>query len=154
MPTNVELYTQIDEQITDKTTAASISPTNVGENIKAAIEYTDQEVAAMQVPYKSYIAVLSQSGTSSPTFTVLFNNTGITPSIGYVAVGVTGIIFAGADINKVVVIHSNKCQSAKNMHQNYYITGNTIFSRTYNLVNGAYENDMLLNTPIEIRIYN
>jgi len=47
MPTNVELYTQIDEQITDKTTAASISPTDVGENIKAAIEYTDQEIALL-----------------------------------------------------------------------------------------------------------
>lgn len=45
MPTNVELFTAIDAAITDKTSAASITPENVGEAIKSAISYTDQEIA-------------------------------------------------------------------------------------------------------------
>ena len=45
MATNTQIKAQIDADITDKTTVASITPPNVGNNIKAVVDYVDQEVA-------------------------------------------------------------------------------------------------------------
>jgi hypothetical protein len=43
--TNTALKAQIDSQITNETTQNSITPTEVGVNIKAVVDYADQEVA-------------------------------------------------------------------------------------------------------------
>lgn len=42
--TNTQVKTQIDTDITNKTSVKSISPLNVGSNIKKVIDYIDQEV--------------------------------------------------------------------------------------------------------------
>jgi len=155
MPTNIELFEQIDAAITDKTSPGSISPIDIGDNMRDIVSYVDQETAGIP-PYKTFIGLLTQSGTSAPTVTVKFNNTGVTPSIGYVGVGTSGFIFVGLGLTEAncQVITSNKTTSAKNLHCNYYFNATPILLlRTYNLVNSAYENDMLSNTPIEIRFY-
>ena len=42
--TNINLKTQIDTDITNKTTSSSITPSNVGDNMKDIVDYVDQEV--------------------------------------------------------------------------------------------------------------
>lgn len=44
---NLLLKQQIDTEITNKTTVSSISPTNVGNNIKAVVDYVDQEIGGV-----------------------------------------------------------------------------------------------------------
>ena len=46
---NLLLKQQIDTEITNKTTVSSISPTNVGNNIKAVVDYVDQEIGGVSV---------------------------------------------------------------------------------------------------------
>jgi hypothetical protein len=47
--TNTELKTNIDNAITNKSTALSITPINVGEQIKSTVDYIDQEIAAIEI---------------------------------------------------------------------------------------------------------
>lgn len=56
---NTTLKAQIDSQITNETTPASVSPTDVGTNIKAVVDYVDQ-----QAPIKTSGSV-TLSGTPS-----------------------------------------------------------------------------------------
>ena len=42
--TNTELKAQIDSQITNETTPLGITPTEVGSNLKAIVDYVDQQV--------------------------------------------------------------------------------------------------------------
>ena len=56
--TNTTLKAQIDSQITNETTPSSVSPTDVGTNLKAVVDYIDQ-----QVPVKTS-ASITLSGTT------------------------------------------------------------------------------------------
>lgn len=47
--TNTQLKTQIDTDITNKTTTKSISPLNVGKNIKDVVDYTVQETTTKEL---------------------------------------------------------------------------------------------------------
>lgn len=67
--TNTQLKTQIDTDITNKLISKSISPLNVGKNLKDIVDYTDQVVN-----YKSYIGQFNQSSTDLPVVTEIFNN--------------------------------------------------------------------------------
>lgn len=105
-------------------------------------------------PYKVFVATLSQTGTNDPVVTIIRNTLGYEPTIGYPAsVGSTGIVLTDLDETKTQVIISPKSASAKRLIPFYSISGDVITLRTYNLANSAYENDMLLDTPIEIRVY-
>jgi len=46
---NTALKAQIDSQITNETTPAGITPTDVGINLKAVVDYIDQQVEATNV---------------------------------------------------------------------------------------------------------
>ena len=46
---NTTLKQQIDTAITNKTAMRSITPANVGENIKATVDYIDQEIANIEL---------------------------------------------------------------------------------------------------------
>ena len=46
--TNTQLKTQIDTQITNETVKSGITPTEVGNNIKAVVDYADQQDATKQ----------------------------------------------------------------------------------------------------------
>ena len=101
-------------------------------------------------PYKVYTALLTQTGTDAPTAVVLENTTGITPYITYSEPGVYNIFpLDGYDQSKIY----------------YHITNNNITSdiqsivdsdniRVFTSVAGDRYDNILLNTPIEIRIYN
>ena len=45
--TNTELKNNIDTAITNKTSASSITPTNVGAQIKSTVDYIDQEISTV-----------------------------------------------------------------------------------------------------------
>lgn len=47
--TNTEVKNQIDLDITNKVTVRSITPTNVGTNMKNVVDYVDQEIAAIEL---------------------------------------------------------------------------------------------------------
>src|SRR5436190_17165163 len=47
--TNTQLKAQIDAAITNKTTSKSITPTDVGSNTKAVVDYIDQQVTTTPV---------------------------------------------------------------------------------------------------------
>ena len=49
MATNTELKNQIDLDITNKISSNSITPTNVGNNIKSIIDYVDQEINTIEL---------------------------------------------------------------------------------------------------------
>ena len=64
---NTALKAQIDSQITNETTQNGITPAEVGGNIKAVVDYVDQE----KRPYKVYTALMTQTSTNAPTVIVL-----------------------------------------------------------------------------------
>ena len=47
--TNTELKSQVDLEITNKTENNSVTPLNVGKNIKDVVDYIDQEIAAIEL---------------------------------------------------------------------------------------------------------
>jgi len=155
MPTNVALYTQIDEQITDKTTAASISPTNVGENIKAAIGYTDQEVADSKAevarPYKVYSAKINQSGTAAPIPIIYENTLGGNPVLARFSAGSYTLTLSNAFVN-------NKCWEICNqVDSNTFISIQRQTTNIYQINStqgGVSSDDLIQNVSIEIRVYN
>jgi hypothetical protein len=75
--TNTVLKAQIDSQITNETTPNGITPTEVGVNIKAVVDYVDQEVSSITPEYKVYRALLTKSA-SVYTLNVLENTLGFT----------------------------------------------------------------------------
>ena len=99
---NTTLKQQIDTAITNKTAMRSITPANVGENIKATVDYIDQEIANIELtpgpiglqgeqgiqgeigpqgesgtaslPYKSYIGYIQFSTDGNALNTEIFND--------------------------------------------------------------------------------
>jgi len=147
--TREELNTIIDTAITNKTEPDSITTgAEIGNPIKSVADYVDQ-----QVRFDSYFAVLNQTGTAAPIATGVLNGLAVTPAFGYATVGKFAISISGLDVEKTNIILSPKTSAAKQLLWGYSITGTTVTVFTYNLVNAALENDMLVNTPIEVRIY-
>ena len=60
---NTTLKQQIDTAITNKTAMRSITPANVGENIKATVDYIDQEIANIELTPGPQ----GEQGTQGPT---------------------------------------------------------------------------------------
>lgn len=105
------------------------------------------------LPYTIFRATLTQTGTSAPTVTINENTLGYIPPIGYVGIGNTGIIITGLVASKTHIKVSPKSSSSKQLVPFVSISGNIISVKTYNLANAAFENDMLIDTPIEIIVY-
>ena len=59
--TSSQLKTQIDTDITNKVSTNSITPTNVGNNAKAIVDYVDQEVSNTSTLTKQIKVTLSSS---------------------------------------------------------------------------------------------
>jgi len=77
--TNTQLKTQIDAQITNKNTPNSLTPINVGVNIKDLVN---------KVGFNSYLAIISQSSTNAPTIvTEIKNDLDTIISFTYIGVG-------------------------------------------------------------------
>lgn len=92
MPTKQEYFIEIDADITDKVSAASITPENVGESIKKSFDYTDQEVGALS----------DQTGSD---IQAVYNN---------------AVSYIGQQINALVVINSTTTPlSLSTLNSNY-----------------------------------
>jgi hypothetical protein len=70
--TNTVLKAQIDSQVTNKTAQKSITASQVGVNIKAVVDYVDQ-----QIPYKVYRGIITKAA-SVFTLNTLQNTLGFT----------------------------------------------------------------------------
>lgn len=111
------------------------------------------EVEKIVAPYKVYTALLTQSGTASPTAIVLQNTLGVTVTFGYTIAGQYTVTATGAlTINKTWIIFNNIDSNG------FTITYNGKSLNDFQILtrNGAgVTTDNILNlTEIEIRVYN
>lgn len=147
--TNTALKAQIDSQITNETTSNGITPTEVGVNIKAVVDYVDQQVISY-----IYAATLSQSGTSAPVNTSTKNNTGITFTWSRTTVG-EYLLTASSSLSAFTCI---TFLSIGNFRTNQFIVtriGDTFRVRTYDgsLVPIVLTDDLLNNCNLKIEFY-
>ena len=119
-----------------------------GSNITA-----DENSTGLLLGYKSYIALISQTGTDAPTAIVL-NNTLGDVTFSYVGVGryniTTNSLFT---LNKTFALTTNSNRGVNSIYQididNFRIYCKDLTSSGIPLLN-----DALNNTSIEIRVYN
>ena len=75
--TSAELKTQIDSEVTNKAATNSVSPTNVGDNLKDVVDYVVQEINALPlVTNTSGATTLSATQQVVPRFMNFFSFTG------------------------------------------------------------------------------
>lgn len=110
-------------------------------------------------PYQVLVGNLTQTGTSAPTFTIFENTTGTTFTTGYGGIGNYSIAAVSGN-----PFTANKTQVYISVNQNAAFSGvlyiiNTSFDGTNAISIGVLDvfafasDDVLYNTPIEIRIY-
>ena len=102
-------------------------------------------------PYKSFVALLTQTGTSAPVINVLENNTGITFTASYDDVGAFVLTpDVAPDDNKVTVLGVNASGSGfiRSMFWRLGVINISTVDSSDAPVNGV-----LSNSTIEIRIY-
>ena len=109
--------------------------------------------------YKAYTALLTQNGTNPPTALVMENTIGDI-TFTYVAQGRYQVVSSGLFIsNKTVVLNINSCSvsPAYSVQIRGLLTGSSS-SIDITTAQGAsfnsYVDNILLNRPIEIRVYN
>lgn len=108
-------------------------------------------VQANARPYKTYAALLSQSGTSAPTATVLENTLGGSITWTRVNPGLySGTLTGAFTTDKTILLNNNPVGG---VFTNIFSSVNTITIQTRNSSN-AQTDDGLSNTSIEIRVYN
>jgi hypothetical protein len=110
-----------------------------------------------RLPYKVYTALLSQSGTASPTAVVLENTFGITATFSYSSTGYYELYMTSQFTSgKTFII--NGCPDSGPIGGNFgvflteYSDTNKIRLSTLD-DNGTFYDGMLNNTSIEIRVY-
>lgn len=178
--TTGQLQTQIATDITNKTAAESITAADVGGNMADIVTHIDDQIAgnvqnnlmpsatkspsvdavlsgldSVGLPYKSYVALISQSGTDTPTAIVINNELTGTPTFSRLGSGQYYINLTGAfSSNKTVSFPSKVCISSGS---NYDISANPFTVNSFSLetlANGVNADDILQDYPIEIRVYN
>lgn len=124
------------------------SITNLG------IDSTGKVISGSSENYKVYTALLTQSATSIPTATILKNTLGYIPSLSY---GGTGAYKINLSANTPNLYYSITTNSANRL-LDFRVTVQTsmgiydIGVVTYS--GGSLTNSLLLDTPVEVRIYN
>lgn len=104
-------------------------------------------------PYKVYTALLSQSGTDAPVATVLENTLGgdvvwSRNDVGDYTLSLTGAFVDGK------TYAPNITDIVKDFYIDFNLNLNYINLLTYNFTTNTSDDDILINTPIEIRVYN
>lgn len=103
-------------------------------------------------PYKVLTGLLTQSGTSAPTVTILGMNEIGTPVMAYSGVGqysltITGAFVVGKTTWSIATGVNGASESfLRNVDANYFVIDTQVSSSPANAV--------LLNTPFEIRVYD
>ncbi len=141
--TNTALKAQIDSQITNETTANAITPTDVGTNLKAIVDF---------IGYNSYKALITQAGSATPIIsTVSKNTTGKTFTIARQNEGVFLIEpnEAFTNIEKVFITVQN--QGGYSVLNSVSISSTQIFWYTYDF-NGTLD-DLIDYSTITIDIF-
>jgi hypothetical protein len=134
--------------------------------------YTMQDVTDSIRPYKVYTALVSQSGTDAPTAVILENTFGQIPTWSRDFAGQYALIFTGDPLteNKTIppppTINSSdkvlfnrlitKDGSGFGSQEGYFIyqrNTDIMYIRSLSDVE-TFSDDILENTPIEIRVYN
>ena len=102
-------------------------------------------------PYKVYTAILSQSGTASPTATVLENNLGFNPVWNRNSAGNYYLSSSnGFPILKTIVFFAKNHWSS--VGYDFYVNNEDTTDSDIYISTGL--DDLILRTPIEIRVYN
>jgi len=152
--TNTALKAQIDSQITNETSANAITPTDVGTNLKAIVDYVDQEVLTSQEKILDTIAgLLSYDGTDF-TFTSIINETDATITWGKFSGTITGTMSSAVLTAGKVIIKDQSIPTGGG----YIVTGRqsntTIFTFTCTSTAGTNSSvPNFDNMPVEINIY-
>lgn len=147
--TNTQLKSQIDSAITNKTVIKSITPSNVGTNIKSVVDYCDQLVVS-----KIYAVGLSQSGINPPTIYYEYKNdlTG-------------GIVWSRLSMGQYIgTITTNEFTIKTFFPTAMALIGgicsvnttssNTFILRTWSTVTNTFSDDLLNGSQFKIEIYN
>ena len=107
-------------------------------------------------PYKVYTALITQSGTSAPTATVLENTLGGTPTWAYSSTGTFTLTLTGAFTNNKTTPIS-EAVTANPAASPSYVRGVRTNANVYTVTTGngaALANGVLVSFLIEIRVYN
>ena len=111
-------------------------------------------VINLDLPYAQYNALVHQSLTNAPTQNVLENDTGITITMTYTAVGRYTCTYSVAqDPAKVMVMPHNTGKSAPSSVQVINPGANSFTLVTTSGTDPDYADSLLHYTPLEIRIY-
>lgn len=102
---------------------------------------------ATSKPYKSYEAIMTQSGTSAPTVTVLENSLGFTPTYTYSSVGIYQINGTFNTLKSTVSAQARLGVLGASVNATNQIT-----LTSYNSL-GVFTDGLIVNQKIEIRIY-
>lgn len=102
-------------------------------------------------PYKTYVATITQSGTSAPVATVLENNTGFTFTYTYTGVGWYTLDCSGSAFAKAYVVTQNKSFTPMSLFE-WNLTSGTEISLHVRKTDGTSV-DASLDGIIEIRVY-
>ena len=119
-----------------------------GSNITA-----DENSTGLLLNYKSYVALITQSGTAAPTAIVLENTLGEV-TFSYVAVGSYKVITSDLyTLDKTFALITNSKRGTNSIHREN-ISDLRINCRDLSASGNPYMNDALESTTIEIRVYN
>ncbi len=106
--------------------------------------------AAVTSGIKRYVALISQSGTSAPTVTVLENSLGFTPTFGYTSAGLYDVASAsGFTSNKTCVI----LQAGINSRAGATVAGVSSITLTSQNSSGTLTDGILNNNTLKIEVY-
>jgi len=151
--TRADVNTDISTKITSKTAAGSLDNTEDGANRVLMMDYVDQ-----LIPYKSYHALLNQTG-SSATITLIAN--GLPSSVTFAVVATGNYTFSGSGLFTLGktfffrgVVESGVGKA--NFQFNSSTGGNGVNQVSLYVYNdsGALSDAVFVNMPIEIRVYN
>lgn len=106
---------------------------------------------------ETYTVLITQSGTSAPTVTVLQNNIKQTPTYSYVDVGKFGLVLPTPIPQNTITAQIEQNDALKNtgIKQNTITSGNVAdyLITTADVATNAYENGNLTRTKLTLQIY-
>jgi hypothetical protein len=146
MSTSAQIKANNAGLIADKTEEGSILKTDVSGQLDEIVDF---------VGYNELAGMLSQAGSANPVFTSGKNTTGINiqfarSGVGTYLINIPG--YAGFAVKPSVVI-SPQSYAAKELRIVQYNSAENIVFKTYNVTSSAFEDDMLINTPVSVKVF-